>query len=259
MRFRFLLLRFAASAALAQQPATPPTQPAATGQISSNERFYKNFQITPMGDGDKVLIVLDGGSQKFNAVGAEPVPPKDGGPVTQWTLYNGGFVTLYSKKRIIIPDPNGGEGTPIDGMSVTNLSAPAPGSAPPPALTGHQSSSKFTTPPRKSEAFKMPMRLDRTGFGPGRPRIWIVWDGQHEIEVEPTDTNFRGSLLNLLPLYNLEQWATGNLNHIKFLSNRFTEGSPAPRFFYLKKNKDDSITVYGDDDLAKLKAIDKAK
>jgi hypothetical protein len=254
MRFLPLLVCFAASA-FAQPPAAAP--PAATpAQIASNERFYKSFQITPMGDG-KVLIIMDDGSRKYNAVGAEPVPPKGGGEATQWTLFNGGFVTLYSKKRIIIPDPNGGEGTPVDGLSVTNLSSPAPTSSP--AIAGHQSSSKFTTLSHKNPDFKMPFRIDKAGFGMGRPRIWVLWDGQHEIEVEPTDTNFRGSLLNLLPVYNLEQWATGNLNHLKFLSNRFTEGSPAPRYFYLKRNRDDTITIYGDDDIDKLKAIEKGK
>jgi hypothetical protein len=37
------------------------------------------------------------------------------------------------------------------------------------------------------------------------------------------------------------------------------EGSPAPRYFYMVRNKDDSITVYGDDDIDKLKAIEKGK
>jgi hypothetical protein len=66
-------------------------------------------------------------------------------------------------------------------------------------------------------------------------------------------------LKNVIPIYNLEQWATGNLNGMKFLSNVRTEGSPAPLYFYLKKNKDDTMTVYGNDDISKLKAIEKAK
>jgi len=98
--------------------------------------------------------------------------------------------------------------------------------------------------------------MDKPGFGPGRPRLWLAWDGKNELQVEPDQTKF-GGLKNLIPIYNLEQWATGNLNGMKFLSNVRTEGSPAPRYFYLRKNKDDSVTIYGDDDLAKLKAIEK--
>lgn len=243
MRFLPFLIAFAASAASAQQ-ATPTAVP-----LSSNERFYKNFQITPMGNGDKVLIVLDGGSQQFNVVGAEPVPPKDGGQVTQWTLYNNGFVTLYSKKTIVIPNPSGGEGTPIEGISVTNLSSPPPGAASPVAPAGHQSSSKYTTPPRKSADFKMPLRFEKRGLGMGQPVVWLRWDGKNEIRVDPVDTKF-GDTWRTLP---------GLGNHIKYLANVYTEGHQAPRYFYLKQNGDDSITIYGNDEIDKLKAIEKAK
>lgn len=255
MQLRLLLLCFIASQAFAQEAATAsPTPPiaATTSIISPNERFYKSYEITPMGNGDKVLIVLDGGSQQFNAVGAEPVPPKDGGPVTQWTLYTNGFVMLYSKKRIIIPNPSGGEGTPIDGMSVMNLSSSGPAALPttpsPATFAGHQSSSKYTTPPRKDKDFKLPFRVDKAGFV-GRPRVWLLWDGKKEIQVEPVDTNFK------------DTWRTlpGFGNHLKYLSNVYMEGSPAPRYFYMARNKDDSMTVYGDDDIDKLKAIEKAK
>ena len=116
------LILFAA-AAPAQQTATAPP---ASAQIAPNERFYKTYQITPIGNGEKVVFVLDAGTQQFNIYGAEPVPAKDGGAVTQWTLSSNGFMTVYSKKSIVIPDPNGGEGTTIEGMSVVNLSSPAP-------------------------------------------------------------------------------------------------------------------------------------
>jgi hypothetical protein len=239
MRFHSLLVFFAASAALAQQPVG--VSPAAP--LSSSERFYKDFQVTPMADG-KVLIVMDDGSRKYNAVGAEPVPPKDGGPVTQWTLYNGGFVTLYSKKTIVIPNPNGGEGTPVDGIAVTSLTAPPPSSSP--GFTGHQTSSKYTTPARKDKDFRMPFRIDKAGFYQ-RPRIWLLWDGKKEIEVEPMGINFS------------DQWwrIPGFGNHLKYLSNVRTENSPAPRFFYMQRNKDESMTVYGDDDIEKLNVIEK--
>jgi hypothetical protein len=122
----------------------------------------------------------------------------------------------------------------------------------------HQSTSEYTTPPRHDAAFRVPLRMDNPGWGMGRPRLWLAWDGQHEIQVEPVRTRF-GGLKTLVPVYNIEQWATGNLNGMKFLSNVYTEGSPAPRYFYLKKNSDDTIAIYGDDDIDKLRAIEKGR
>jgi len=185
------LILFAA-AAPAQQTATAPP---ASAQIAPNERFYKTYQITPIGNGEKVVIVLDAGTQQFNIYGAEPVPAKDGGAVTQWTLSSNGFMTVYSKKSIVIPDPNGGEGTTIEGMSVVNLSSPAPSA--PTVSVGHQTSSIFTTPPKKSPDFKLPMRFDRVGPGLGRMRIWLLWDGKKEIQVEFMDTKFRNTIWTL--------------------------------------------------------------
>ena len=237
------LILFAAAATAQQTAPAPP----ASAQIAPNERFYKTYQITPIGNGDKVVIVLDAGTQQFNIYGAEPVPAKDGGAVTQWTLSSNGFMTVYSKKSIVIPDPNGGVGTTIEGMSVVNLSSPPPSA--PTVSVGHQTSSLFTTPPKKSPDYKVPIRFERVGVGLGWLRVWILWDGKREIQVQPVDTKFRNTIWTL----------PGFGNHMKFLSNVYTEGSPAPRYFYIKRNKDDGMTIYGDDDIEKLKAIEKGK
>ncbi|MGA7239899.1 MAG: hypothetical protein WBY44_29735 [Bryobacteraceae bacterium] len=235
------------AAAAAAQQSTPPSP--ATG----NANFYRSYDVSPIGNGDKVLITLDNGATKFTII-AEPVKPKEGEPVTQWALYANGGVTLYTKTTVTLPNPNGAEGTPVEGLSVARVitGATAPPSGNPPAvvtMAGHQTTSLYTTPPRKSPDFRMPMRWDRAGQGLGRPRIWLLWDGKKEIQVEPMDTKFKDTIWTL----------PGFGNHIKFLSNIYTEGSPAPRFFYMKRNKDDSITIYGDDDIEKLKAIDKGK
>jgi hypothetical protein len=107
---------------------------------------------------------------------------------------------------------------------------------------------KRTITLHKDKDFTLPIRMGRAGFA-ARPRIWLLWDGKKEIQVEPLDTKFKDTIMTL----------PGFGNHIKYLSNVYTEGSPAPRFFYLERNKDDSMTIYGDDHVEKLKAIEKGK
>jgi hypothetical protein len=232
------------TAVIPSGPVSPP--------IAANERFYPHYTVSPIGtDGAKVVLSLDAGGQRLDII-VEPLPAKGGGPVSQWVLYNGGAGTLYTKKTIVLPSPNGGEGTPVEGISVTRLAAPDPAPATKVAAarpTAHQSSSKFTTVSHKDPNFRMPMRFDRVGAGLGRPRIWLLWDGNKEIQVEPLDTNFKNTVVTL----------PGFGNHIKYLSNVYTEGSPAPRFFYIKRNSNDSMTIFGDDDIEKLKAIEKQK
>src|ERR1700685_13927 len=64
--------------------------------IGPTTNFYHSYQVSPIGNGEKVVITLDNGAQKFTII-AEPVAPKDGEPVTQWALYANGGVTLYTK------------------------------------------------------------------------------------------------------------------------------------------------------------------
>jgi hypothetical protein len=231
---------FLARLAWAQQP---PPAPSAQPPV-----FYRKYEIQPVGNGEKVLIRLENGVATLNII-AEPVTPKDGGPVTQYAVYFGGGVTLYTKTFLTLPDPNGGEGAKVDGISVTQvIAANAVVARPAAAPSAHQSSSQWTTPPHKSKDFKMPIRFEKVGPGMGRARTWLLWDGKTEIQVEPVSTSLGSAIRDIVPT-----------NHLKFLSNVYTQGSPAPRYFYFKRNKDDSITVYGDDDIEKLKAIDKGK
>jgi hypothetical protein len=46
---------------------------------------------------------------------------------------------------------------------------------------------------------------------------------------------------------------------MKCRSNVYTRGFTRARYFYLKRNKGDSIPVYGDDDIDKPTAIDTRK
>jgi hypothetical protein len=225
-----------------------------------NMRFYRKYAIQPIGNGEKVLITLDGDDGKQYNIVAEPVAPKEGGAVTQYVFYSAAGGALYTKTTVAPPDSNGSGSTPVEGISVTWLPGSSGGSqqAAPARSAIHQSSSIYTTVPRHDRDFKIPIRFDKPGFGMGRPRLWIIWDGQHEIQVEPVQTKFRG-LKDYMPIANLEEWLSGNLNHLKIMSNVYTEGSPAPRYFYMRKNPDDSITIYGDDDISKLKAKEKGK
>ncbi len=251
------VMRFPAALALLaccafSQTAPEPVKPDLAPPIAADESFFPHFQITPLPDGKKVVLSLDSGDRKLDLI-VEPVPPKDSGETVQWVLYANGGGALYTKKTITLPGPDGG-GTPVEGIIVSRLSAavkagivpppPAPPTAPRPV---HLSTSQFTTLPHKDPNFRMPVRFDRAGPGLGRYRIWLLWDGQKEIQVEALDTNFKNTILTL----------PGFGNHIKYLSNVYTEGSPAPRFFYIKRNSDDSMTVYGDDNIDKLKAIEK--
>lgn len=280
-RNRFLAAALATSLpclVLAQQPPTEPAVqapppasiPATTGGNSQAPaptyrdtpvRTYTepDFAITPIeGEPTKVKIEMKTGAQTAITVEAERGRNADG-TLSSSKFYlmfpNGDYNEYEIKEATVLPD-----GQQISarldarGYIRNNNSARQPVQT----RSSHQTSSVYSTPSRHDAAFKVPLRMDKPGFGVGRPRLWLAWDGQHEIQVEPVQTKF-GGLRNLIPIYNVEQWATGNLNGMKFLSNVYTEGSPAPRYFYLKKNKDDSITIYGDDDIDKLRAIDKGK
>jgi hypothetical protein len=229
---------------LAQTPAPTDTTQNPNVPLASGERFYPHYSLMPIGDGkEKVLLTITDAGRSTDIV-VQPLIPKDGGETVQWVFYANGGGALYTKRTISLPGPTGG--TPVEGIVVSSLSkSPAEVRS---SAVGHQSSSKYTTPSHKDKDFKLPIRMDRAGFA-ARPRIWLLWDGKMEIQVEPLDTKFKDTIMTL----------PGFGNHIKYLSNVYTEGSPAPRFFYLQRNKDDSMTVYGNDDIEKLKAIEKGK
>ena len=234
--------------------AQTPTAAPALNALPRN--FYHDYELIPIGNGDKLLLTLHAGGQKVDLV-VEPVAPKDGAPVTQYVLYQNGGIVLYSKTTITLPAVDGGDGTPVEGLSVVNVPtgpatpAPAPTSAPAPqpVRTAHQASSEWTTLPKNNDAFVMPIRRDRTGFGLGIVRIWLLWDGKNEIQVDPTDSKLDDRMFSIM----------GFGSHVKYLSNVYSAGAHAPRYFYLRRNKDDSITIFGNDDMAKLKAIEKTK
>jgi hypothetical protein len=219
-----------------------------------------NFTISPIeGDPTKVKIEMKTGPQTANIAEAQRAKNTDGTLASSkfYLMYPNGNYTEYDKKEAsVLPD-----GQQIPAKLDVTLYVRKDNLPQQPVQTriSHQTSSVYSTPPRHDAAFKVPLRMDKPGFGVGRPRLWLAWDVQHEIQVEPVQTKFGGGLRNIVPVYNIKQWVTGNLNGMKFLSNVYTEGSPAPRYFYLKKNKDDSYTIYGDDDIAKLKTIEKGK
>jgi hypothetical protein len=127
--------------------------------------------------------------------------------------------------------------------------------------SGHQTTSLYTTPPRNSPDFKVPIRIEGIGFGPGQPRVVLNWDGQHEIIATPTHKLGGGGLFHFIPQVALvEELHNGTLNGLKYLANYYFDGSPAPRYFYLRNNKrDGTITIYGNDDIDKLRALEKGK
>lgn len=245
--YRFgLAVSILAVTAFAQTPTSAPP-------LSALPRnFYHEYELTPIGNGEKFLLTLHAGGQKIDVV-VEPVPPKEGAPVTQYVLYQNGGIVLYSKTPITLPAPDGGEGTPVEGLSVANIptgpAAPSPAPAAQPVRPAHQSSSEWTSLPKKNDAFVMPIRMDRTGFGIGVVRIWLLWDGKNEIQVDPIDSKFDDRMFSIM----------GFGSHLKYVSNVYSAGAHAPRFFFLRRNKDDSITIFGDDDMAKLKGIEKRK
>ena len=216
MRIRRLFLLASALNLIALNLTLPAQVPEAKQESSAplapGERFYPHYTLAPIGDGkEKMLLTITDAGRSTDIV-VQPLPPKDGGETVQWVFYANGGGALYTKRTITLPGPVGG--TPAEGIVVTSLSnQPAPVASPP---AGHQSSSKFTTASHKDRNFVMPIRMDKAGFGMGRPRIWLMWDGKREIQVEPVDTKFNDTWRSL----------PGFGNHIKFLSNVYTEGSP---------------------------------
>jgi hypothetical protein len=248
-------------ASVAPTPGGNSQTPAPTYRDTPVRTYTEpNFAITPIeGDPSKVKIEMKTGAQIAITVTAERGRNADGTLSSSkfYLMFPNGDYNEYERKEASgLPD---GQQIParLDARGYIRNNNGAQQTAQ--NRSTHQTSSVYSTPPRHDAAFKFPLRMDIHGFGGGSPRLWLAWDVQHEIQVEPVQTKIRKGLSTLIPVYNIKQWVTGNLNGMKFLYNVYTEGSPAPRYFYLKKNKDDSVTIYGDDDIDKLKAIEKGK
>jgi hypothetical protein len=251
-------------AAVAQQPAPasgPPqavtsAAPSATGSFTPQTiNTTRLFSVSekPGSDPREFEIRLNPASNISTIVTVRPVTGQESLPNPGMFYYadaQGAFLTY-----IVLPPEQGGPFLAVMRISPavsTGAASPVPPVRAAATPSAHQSSSEFTTVSHKSQDFKMPLRFEKHGVGIGQPRIWLIWDGKNELQVEPVETKFKDNLW-AIPVLG------GDVSHLKFLANVYTQGSPAPRYFYLKKNNDDSITVYGNDDIAKLKAIEKGK